>query len=124
MHCAPILTIPCLHVRQIPDLPAMFPPDGKSGPGIISIISSMERVGLSISEHTASISSVRLCGGIFVAIPTAIPVDPFISKLGKEEGSTVAPWALLVIRGEVYCIFVYIFEQFFRNFVNLHSVYL
>ena len=33
-------------------------------------------------------ASVRLCGGIFVAIPTAIPVVPFKSKLGNLEGKT------------------------------------
>ena len=34
-------------------------------------------------------SSLRLWGGIFVAIPTAIPSDPFINKFGIIEGKTV-----------------------------------
>ena len=36
-----------------------------------------------------SITSERLCGGIFVAIPTAIPEAPFIIKAGTLVGSTV-----------------------------------
>ena len=32
--------------------------------------------------------SVKLCGNIFVAIPTAIPDDPLINKLGILVGST------------------------------------
>ena len=34
-------------------------------------------------------NSVKLCGGIFVAIPTAIPITQFISKLGILVGRTV-----------------------------------
>ncbi len=36
----------------------------------------------------ASMISVRLCGGMFVAIPTAIPLEPFTSRLGMRVGST------------------------------------
>ena len=36
-----------------------------------------------------SITSVKLCGGILVAIPTAIPEVPFINKLGTRVGKTV-----------------------------------
>jgi hypothetical protein len=32
---------------------------------------------------------VRLCGGMLVAMPTAIPVDPFMRRLGSAAGSTV-----------------------------------
>ena len=38
-----------------------------------------------IPSHT----SFRLCGGILVAIPTAIPVAPFKSRLGSLAGRTV-----------------------------------
>ena len=34
------------------------------------------------------ITSFRLWGGIFVAIPTAIPSEPFINKVGTAEGKT------------------------------------
>ena len=36
-----------------------------------------------------SITSPRLCGGIFVAIPTAIPIEPFTSTFGNLLGKTV-----------------------------------
>ena len=36
-----------------------------------------------------SITSVRLCGGILVAIPTAIPLAPFTNKFGILVGKTV-----------------------------------
>ncbi len=32
--------------------------------------------------------SVRLCGGIFVAIPTAIPDEPFTNNAGTFVGRT------------------------------------
>ena len=41
----------------------------------------------------ASTTSMRLCGGIFVAIPTAIPVDPLTSKLGIRVGKTVGSFS-------------------------------
>ena len=34
------------------------------------------------------ITSVRLCGGMFVAIPTAIPDEPLINKFGIFVGNT------------------------------------
>ena len=33
-------------------------------------------------------TSPKLCGGIFVAIPTAIPVEPFTNKFGYLDGNT------------------------------------
>jgi hypothetical protein len=33
--------------------------------------------------------SPRLCGGMLVAMPTAIPWDPFTSRLGNRDGMTV-----------------------------------
>ncbi len=44
--------------------------------------------GLAITAFKASIISPRLCGGILVAIPTAIPEDPLMSKLGTFVGRT------------------------------------
>ena len=43
---------------------------------------------MSISAIVASIDSERLCGGILVAIPTAIPDAPFIKRLGIRVGNT------------------------------------
>ena len=34
-------------------------------------------------------TSFKLCGGIFVAYPAAIPVIPLTNKFGKRAGSTV-----------------------------------
>ena len=33
-------------------------------------------------------TSVKLWGGIFVAIPTAIPSDPFTNNVGTADGRT------------------------------------
>ena len=35
-----------------------------------------------------SIASPRLCGGMFVAMPTAIPAEPFTRRFGNLVGST------------------------------------
>ena len=40
-----------------------------------------------------SITSERLCGGILVAIPTAIPDAPLTSRLGILVGSTVGSFS-------------------------------
>ena len=52
------------------------------------IRSATEASGRSMSATHASITSLRLCGGIFVAMPTAIPLDPLISRFGMRAGST------------------------------------
>ena len=39
-------------------------------------------------------TSLRLCGGIFVAIPTAIPEEPFTSKFGIFVGKTSGIFSL------------------------------
>jgi len=50
--------------------------------------------GLSIKASIASAISRKLCGGIFVAIPTAIPLEPFISRFGMAEGKTLGSFKL------------------------------
>ena len=49
---------------------------------------------MSIIFTIASIDSPRLCGGIFVAIPTAIPLVPFTNKLGYLDGKTVGSFSV------------------------------
>ncbi len=66
----------------------IVPPVGKSGPVTISHSSSTVSSGLSMSAFTASQISWRLCGGMLVAIPTAMPLEPLTSRLGSFEGST------------------------------------
>ena len=72
----------------MPDLPWIKPPPGKSGPGMIWINSSSSIFGLSMIATVASIISLRLCGGILVVMPTAIPVEPFINRFGRAAGKT------------------------------------
>jgi len=64
-------------------------PVGKSGPFIICIRSSSVTLSSSIIFIIPSITSFKLCGGIFVAIPTAIPDDPFTNNSGILAGNTV-----------------------------------
>ena len=71
----------------MPDLPAMLTPVGKSE--WENFHNFINGNGWIIDQcKTASISSPKLCGGMLVAIPTAIPVDQFINKVGREEGNT------------------------------------
>ena len=79
---------PVWYASLIPALPQINAPVGKSGPWIICIISSIVISGLSTCFMTASHTSIRLCGGIFVAIPTAIPELPFKRRFGSFDGST------------------------------------
>ena len=72
----------------MPWRPRMKPPVGKSGAGTISITFASGRVGSWISAMHALTISVRLCGGIFVAMPTAMPDEPLTSRFGMRVGST------------------------------------
>ena len=72
----------------MPARPIISPAVGKSGPLIMSINSKVVISGFSDKASTPSMDSVKLCGGIFVAIPTAIPEAPFTSRLGKCAGNT------------------------------------
>ena len=78
---------PVLYASSIPLLPRIVAPVGKSGPFTISRISSIvvsrcSSMVLSIILTTASTTSLRLWGGILVAIPTAIPEVPFTRRFG------------------------------------------
>jgi hypothetical protein len=53
---------------------------------------STEIEGSSTKAMTASVTSRRLCGGMFVAMPTAMPDEPLTSRLGNRAGRTVAIW--------------------------------
>ena len=73
----------------MPSRPEMTPPVGKSGPWMMPQMSSTEMLGRSMMVMVASMISSRLCGGMLVVMPTAMPVDPFISRFGRAEGRTV-----------------------------------
>ena len=57
--------------------------------------SSAVASGLSSDQMTAEETSRRLCGGMLVAIPTAIPDEPLTSRFGIRDGSTVGSVVLL-----------------------------
>ena len=87
-------------------LPKMKPPVGKSGPLTCSRTRSRsERVSalsLEMSAMQALTTSVRLCGGMLVAMPTAMPPLPLTMRLGMRAGRTVgSSGGLVVVGGEV-----------------------
>ncbi|MCR6650571.1 MAG: hypothetical protein NVV73_03245 [Cellvibrionaceae bacterium] len=55
---------------------------------MISISSGSSIAGLSISATQPLTTSPRLCGGMLVAMPTAMPPEPLTSRFGKRAGST------------------------------------
>ncbi len=72
----------------MPARPRMMPPVGKSGPWMKPISASQEASGLSIRWMVPSITSPRLWGGMFVAMPTAMPLEPLTRRFGNLDGST------------------------------------
>ena len=88
---ARILTLPrpVEYAFLMPSRPKMSAPVGKSGPLIAVINSSTVTSGLSMSIARPLHTSLRLCGGIFVAIPTAIPLEPLMRRFGIFAGNTV-----------------------------------
>ena len=79
---------PVRYASRMPCRPTTIDPVGKSGPFTCFIRSSTFASGLSISSTIASTISPSRCGGMFVAIPTAIPAEPLTSRFGKRDGST------------------------------------
>ena len=78
---------PVRYACSTPVVPRIIPPVGKSGPFTIFNISSnsvflSSNIWLSIIFTTAAMTSFKLCGGMFVAIPTAIPVVPLTNRFG------------------------------------------
>ena len=49
---------------------------------------------------TASITSRMLCGGMLVAMPTAMPAEPLTSRFGNGAGRTVGSLGGLVVVGD------------------------
>ena len=50
--------------------------------------------GLSIKMMSASTISRRLWGGMFVAMPTAMPLEPFTRRFGNFDGRTVGSFSV------------------------------
>ena len=80
---------PVVYASFNPSMPIISPAVGKSGPLICCIISSVLMSSFSIRAIRPLITSIRLWGGIFVAIPTAIPSEPLIKSVGTVDGSKV-----------------------------------
>ncbi len=55
---------------------------------MISISSGSSIAGLSTIAMQPLMTSVRLCGGMFVAMPTAMPPAPLTSRFGNFAGIT------------------------------------
>ena len=88
-----ILPLPEEYASTIPAAPYIMPPVGKSGPFTMSMRSlssgSLPSICRSIIIAIASATSTRLCGGTFVAMPTAMPEEPLIRRLGSFAGRTI-----------------------------------
>ena len=48
--------------------------------------------GFSSAHWAPAATSRRLCGGMLVAMPTAMPAEPFTSRFGNRAGRTVGSW--------------------------------
>ena len=87
---------PVRYASSMPLRPTINAPVGKSGPLTISMSaawrSSRSAVGCSRIHCAPAAISRRLCGGILVAMPTAIPALPLTSRFGNRAGSTNGSW--------------------------------
>ena len=72
----------------------MIPAVGKSGAGTIRMSSSIVMSGFFSMARHASTTSPRLCGGMLVAIPTAMPEEPFTRRFGNFAGNTSGSFSL------------------------------
>ena len=79
---------PVRYAERMPASPQIMAPVGKSGAGTFSITSSRLAFGSRASRTSASTISPRLWGGMFVAIPTAMPEEPLTTRFGSPVGST------------------------------------
>ena len=89
---------PVRYACSMPLWPRIVAPVGKSGPLMmrIRLSSSSSRLasGWSSAQCTPSATSRMLCGGMLVAMPTAMPDEPLHSRFGKRAGSTVGSCVL------------------------------
>ena len=103
---------PVSYAPRMPERPTMMPPVGKSGPGTMRISSSSEMSGSAISASVASMISPGLCGGMLVAMPTAMPLPPLISRFGKLRRQDLRfLLGLVVVRLEIDGVLVDVVQQ-------------
>ena len=91
--------LPVVYSFLEPELPIIHASVGKSGPGIIrsnmaSVTSFSPSFRLLVIAMHASISSPKLCGGTFVAMPTAMPAPPLSNNTGTFAGNTLGSYSL------------------------------
>ncbi len=83
---------PVRYASSMPLWPRIVAPVGKSGPLMMvrraSRSSSLLASGWSRYHSTPCATSRRLCDGMFVAMPTAMPADPLTSRFGYRAGRT------------------------------------
>ena len=78
--------------------------------------SSMVAPGVRIRCTVASITSPRLCGGMLVAMPTAMPFVPLTSRFGTRAGRTVGSLqAVVEVRREIDALLVDVGEELHRE---------
>ena len=111
-----ILPRPVRYASSMALVPKIVAPVGKSGPFTICKISSMvvsrsSSTTLSIIFTTALIISLKLCGGMFVAIPTAIPEVPLTRRFGYLDGSTSGSFSVSSKFGLKSTVFLLISES-------------
>ena len=68
--------------------------------------------GLSICAQMPSMTSPRLCGAMFVAMPTAMPVPPLTSRFGKRGGENPRLGeTFVVVRDEIHRVLLHVLHQ-------------
>ena len=56
----------------------------------------------------------RLCGGMLVAMPTAMPAEPLISRFGMRAAGSAVPLRTVVVRAEIDGFLVDVGQQLGR----------
>ena len=75
-----------------------------------------------MSASRASHTSRRLCGGMLVAMPTAMPADPLMRRFGILLGRTSGSFVDSSKFGTSRTVSVDVREQLFGSSVSRHSV--
>ena len=127
---------PVLYMSSMPSIPKILAPVGKSGPLMCSMYSAISINGVPSSrtfpssivctwKFIAEDTSFKLCGGILVAIPTAIPSLPFNNRFGSLDGRTLGSCSVSSKFGWKSTVFFLISSNICLEILsNLDSVYL
>ena len=80
------------------------------------IRSTVSSVGFFNNAIAACVTSFKLCDGISVAIPTAMPDAPLSNTIGKRAGRcSGSSKRAVVVRHEIHCPLIDFGQQQFRN---------